>query len=175
MQHVYWRFLYSDTRIQPLLVVSTGMFPSKDQLQKSDVAPFDFLLKCHNEDGDLDPASLQAYRACTLRLNVALEAVQRGVSEFSLRQWFTCLGAVVPERFIQLLSEKKPRALVILAYHFAMVHSAQNIWWLEGLPAQEVRGINDILPSKWKWAMTWPLRVTDGRKIEACELPTCVC
>ncbi|EIT76289.1 hypothetical protein F9C07_2217187 [Aspergillus flavus] len=82
------------------------------------------------------------------------------------------LESAVPGRFIQLLSEKKPRALVILAYHFALVHCVQNIWFLSGIPAQEVRGINNILPPKWKWAMTWPLRVTDGRKMDIGELAT---
>ncbi|RAQ60693.1 hypothetical protein AFCA_002507 [Aspergillus flavus] len=172
MRQAFYRLLDSGTRIQPLLAASAKMLPSEIELNMSDEALFDFLLECHGEDGDLDPSSLQAYRTCTLRLNFALKVVQNGGSEFILRQWFMCLGAAVPGRFIQLLSEKKPRALVILAYHFALVHCVQNIWFLSGIPAQEVRGINNILPPKWKWAMTWPLRVTDGRKMHIGELAT---
>ena len=67
-------------------------------------------------------------------------------------------GAMVPSRYKSLVRAGAPRALVILAYHFAIVKAVDDVWWLRGIPEREVFGIQSLLPERWQWAMGWPMQ-----------------
>ncbi|KAI1623459.1 hypothetical protein EDD37DRAFT_681685 [Exophiala viscosa] len=45
----------------------------------------------------------------------------------------------IPKHFLQLVLTNHPRALLTLAYFFALVHHAKSIWWLSGLAERSVR------------------------------------
>ncbi|GLI78087.1 hypothetical protein PoHVEF18_006386 [Penicillium ochrochloron] len=62
--------------------------------------------------------------------------------EFVIRKIFNGFPPVVPKLFLDFVVEKRPRALAILAHLFALAKSVDNIWWLRGIPEQEVRGID---------------------------------
>lgn len=68
-----------------------------------------------------------------------------------------CLGILVPAQYAKLLAEGRPRALVILAHHFAISQAVDEHWWFQGAANREVLGIKSILPPEWQWAMEWPL------------------
>ena len=82
-----------------------------------------------------------------------------GASE--VRRLLIGFAAIVPPRFVELLQEMQPQALVILAHYFSLVKAADNVWWMHGAPEREVYGIQSILPQAWQWAMTWPLEKMD--------------
>lgn len=67
------------------------------------------------------------------------------------------LGVLVPAQFITLLAEGRPRALVILAHHFAISQAVDKHWWFRGAAEREVLGVQSLLPPEWQWAMEWPL------------------
>ncbi len=73
-----------------------------------------------------------------------------------------CLGVLAPTRFIELLEQKRPRALVILAHHLAMSQAIEEHWWFHGVADGVVNGIASLLPSEWLWAMAWPLSMIQG-------------
>ncbi|KAK6823536.1 C6 zinc finger protein [Apiospora arundinis] len=74
----------------------------------------------------------------------------------------------VSRRFIELLQERRPRALVILACHFCQLKSLDGVWWLRGLAKRVVEGIvtlfeedDDYSPSTeawWSW-LQWAKQV----------------
>lgn len=72
------------------------------------------------------------------------------------------LGPLCPARFIEFLEQRRPRALAILAHHFAMAKVVDDHWLFRGFAQREVRGIGGLLPESWQWAMEWPNRVLNG-------------
>ncbi|KAI9851328.1 MAG: hypothetical protein M1838_003969 [Thelocarpon superellum] len=72
---------------------------------------------------------------------------------------------MVPPRFIDLVEEQRPRALVMLAYFFAHLTSYKNVWWVGDVGPREVHGIQSILPAEWQHLMSWPLKAMDERAV----------
>lgn len=72
--------------------------------------------------------------------------------------------ATVSRRFVELIAEKDPRALVIVSCFFAMTRAVDDVWWLKGVARREVTGLMTMLPPEWRSKMDWAIRVatTEG-------------
>ncbi|KAA8573780.1 hypothetical protein EYC84_005341 [Monilinia fructicola] len=70
-------------------------------------------------------------------------------------------AATVSRRYIELLRQSDPRALVIAACFFAMTRIVDDIWWLQGVAKREVTGIFGLLPEEWWPKMDWPMRIAN--------------
>ncbi|KJZ73586.1 hypothetical protein HIM_07142 [Hirsutella minnesotensis 3608] len=89
--------------------------------------------------------------------------------------------ASVSRRFLEVVEEKRPRALAILACFFALLKRLDNVWWLDNVARREVTGIVSMLEpgSSWWRHLEWPVRISvwDGNSIPAdtwgaeCENP----
>ena len=90
----------------------------------------------------------RSYQAITIERE-SVQPVYRRLSAF---------GAMVPKQFGDLVRVQRPRALAILAHHFAVVRCMDNICWFRGLAERHVLGVQSRLPSHWHWAMEWPLK-----------------
>lgn len=77
--------------------------------------------------------------------------------------------ASVSRRFLDLVEEKRPRALAILACFFALLKRMDNVWWLDNVARREVTGIVSMLEpgSPWWRHLEWPVRISvwDGNEI----------
>ncbi|KAH8591706.1 hypothetical protein B0O99DRAFT_631501 [Bisporella sp. PMI_857] len=69
-------------------------------------------------------------------------------------------AATVSTRFVDMLAEKDPRTLVIVACFFAMTRVVDNIWWLQGIAKKEVMGLFSLLPEEWWPQMVWAIKVS---------------
>lgn len=102
------------------------------------------------------PDIVDAYsHACHLLeiiFQVAAES-PRSPSDALLKTWIH----LVPERYIELLSEKQPGSLIIFS-HFAVIvnRAAEHYWYLEGFAEQIVRLADHFVPSEWKSWLQWP-------------------
>jgi hypothetical protein len=75
----------------------------------------------------------QAYRHAVAVLNWAHKIPHKGAP--------LAFPATVSRRFVELLGERRPRALAILACFFALLRSLDGIWWLQGMARREVLGV----------------------------------
>lgn len=75
----------------------------------------------------------------------------------SLTRRIVCLGVLAPPRYIELLEQRRPRALAILAHHLAISRAVEEHWMFYGVADREVNGIQSMVPAEWQWAMEWPL------------------
>ncbi|KAL6878920.1 hypothetical protein J3F83DRAFT_724386 [Trichoderma novae-zelandiae] len=67
----------------------------------------------------------------------------------------------VKKKFLELTSEVRPRAMVILAYYFSIL-VIEQLWWVGDVGKTEVQGIAANLPAKWRRMVEWPLRVVEA-------------
>lgn len=159
MKTVFHQFVQSNSKLLPLLMAKPVIFSEGLSAFLSPTKPFHSILDYGRESEDMDEKACEAYEKSIEYLECLHTAMQSAEPEWVLRKLFTGFPPMVPRRFGELVSEKRPRALVILAYLFAMGKKVENVWWLQGIPEVEVRGINTIIPSDWKWAMIWPLNL----------------
>lgn len=72
----------------------------------------------------------------------------------------------VSRRFIELLYERRPRALVILACYFALASHSGALHLFgdfdRSIPKREVYAISQTVPAGWRGLMIWPLDETFG-------------
>ncbi|CAK7270223.1 hypothetical protein SEPCBS119000_003978 [Sporothrix epigloea] len=136
-------------RISSLLVV--------DDSQRVTNAPSDSHAA---EDSDEGARSRHAYQHAVAVLNWA----------HKIRHSGACLAfpATVSRRFVELLGQRTPRALTILACFFAMLKTLDSVWWLHGMARREVLGVvslfnSDAVPvdveRRWWPHMQWAVRV----------------
>ena len=66
------------------------------------------------------------------------------------------MGLMVPEQFIDLIEQRRPRALAILAYYCSTLRAIDDTWIFRGMAEREVKGLQTILPAEWQWSLQWP-------------------
>jgi hypothetical protein len=108
---------------------------------------------------DLDLEGRSVYERTLAYIGSVWQAILNKESPNVLFRRLVSLGILVPAPFATFLDQGRPRALVILAHHFAMAKAAEEHWWMRGVADREVIGIQSVVPADWRWAMEWPLSV----------------
>lgn len=66
----------------------------------------------------------------------------------------------LPPEFVDLLSEKQPEALLILAYYCVIVYWGEqgtyDTWFLKGWSRYMLETVKDLLPDSWHEHLSWP-------------------
>jgi hypothetical protein len=62
----------------------------------------------------------------------------------------------VSERFVELLSERQPGSLIILAHYAVMLRRSEHYWYLEGVAEQLLNIVDAFVPSEWRSWLDWP-------------------
>ena len=174
MKSVYHRLVANNSPLCPLLFAQPAVWKDEDRAQRiynGPMKPFQFILRYRQEDDRMDKETLEVYEEAVAYLERIYISVQKGEVGFVLRRMFCGFPPVVPQAFISFVAERRPRALVILAYNFALIKEHENIWWLRGIPEREVHGLNSIIPPEWKWMMIWPLHVISTGSAQGEEVP----
>jgi hypothetical protein len=68
-------------------------------------------------------------------------------------------GHTISRGFIQLLGQRRNRALAIFANYLAFVRYIDKYWWFRGRSQREISLLQVALPQQWQWALVWPLAV----------------
>ncbi|TDZ22079.1 Sterol uptake control protein 2 [Colletotrichum orbiculare MAFF 240422] len=107
-----------------------------------------------SEDTILAMSTRQSYQHAVAVLNWAHKLPHRGAA--------LAFPATVSKRFIDLLEERRPRALTILACFFALLKGYESaVWWLEGVSRREVMGIVSQFEAASPWwpHLEWPVKI----------------
>ncbi|KAK4105312.1 hypothetical protein N658DRAFT_416728 [Parathielavia hyrcaniae] len=109
---------------------------------------------------ELVASTRQAYHHAVAVLNWAHKIPHKGAP--------LAFPATVSRRFIELLEERRPRALAILACFFALLKSMDSVWWLQGMARREVLGVVSLFNSDffgpdayrtWWPHLEWAMRI----------------
>ncbi|OGE58536.1 hypothetical protein PENARI_c001G01018 [Penicillium arizonense] len=146
---VYDQLITNNSPLCPLLLAQPAIWKSADRTQRvynGPMKPLQFLLHYRQEDDRMDSAAFAVYEEGVAYLERFYIDVQKGQPDHVLRRMFSGFPPVVPRTFIGFVAERRPPALVILAYLCALVKEFEDICWLPGIPEREVQGISSIIP-----------------------------
>lgn len=99
----------------------------------------------------------EVYNEAIEHLGNALENLSKGgeVTSIAFRWIFQ-----IPTRFLDLLRDRQPFALVILAHYAVIMHNLRRQWWMGQWGTRILREICIQLDSKWVQSITWAVDAT---------------
>ena len=131
---------------------------NKSLFLESNRQGFEYLCEQPTATEPWDPDIDHAYKVAVSYIGSILIAIARGEERGGdVCRRTIAFPMLVHPRFITLVEEQQPRALVVLAHYFAVVAKFKNVWWMGDSGRREVLGIQTILPAEWQDAMRWPL------------------
>jgi hypothetical protein len=150
-----WQWLRTSDRIYPIINSQPALALNLDPERKSFFAP---LLEGMEEQLEALP---ERQRAETRQAYEHSVAFLNWSHQLPARNRILGFAATVSRRFVELLDQQDPRALVIASCFFALTKVVDDVWWLQGIAKKEVNGICSLLPSSWWPKMEWPLRIAN--------------
>ena len=120
-----------------------------------------------NEEG-VSPKDKIVYEKTVGEISSMCLSICNRTSQVPLQRMVATMPLRLPERFLELVELKDPRALALLARNLALLKVIDSVWWLHGTgPSQNVAeisvtGIGNMIPEEWFWVMEWPLKVLSG-------------
>lgn len=104
----------------------------------------------------IDEESQHAYRSTINQLGAVIDAIKAEEAAPSVGRRMILFAIWIRPRFIDLVDERQPRALVILAHYFALLARFRRLWWIGDTGVRETRAIEKILPMEWQSLMALP-------------------
>lgn len=150
-----------------ILISSAHFYTPASVYTKDNAAAFQYLL-AETAGGGLDAGSsgpgpdpdlLRAYQPCVTYIGSIWTAIQAGEPVMGLCRRLMSFACASPVAFLQLVENKVPRALVILAHFFALTVYAKDIWWVGNTAAREVQAIYAYLGPDMQPLMEWPMEI----------------
>jgi Fungal Zn(2)-Cys(6) binuclear cluster domain/Fungal specific transcription factor domain len=120
---------------------------------------------------EFDHETKRTYEDAVAYVGSIYRGIQRGESSRTLFRRLLCLGTMVPEQFLLFVEQRRPRALVILAYYSSMAIMLDDHWVFKGMAKRELTGLQESIPAEWQWALDWPLTMLVSGPA-ACLMPS---
>ena len=96
------------------------------------------------------------YRDTIKHLQNAFDGSRQHPSRFSAIGPIISWPVIIPPRYIDLLEERTPQALVILAHFGALLHLHREMWMFGDSGAYIVTFVKDYLGPDWEIWLHWP-------------------
>ncbi|KAF7504529.1 hypothetical protein GJ744_002149 [Endocarpon pusillum] len=147
----WWSYLY-ESELKPLLAVEEPEKPYNIPDECRDLAEL-------TTNSDLGPTSIKAYDVAIERLqwNFAASALGEGTS--STIRFVMAWPVQLKDDYFELLNERRPEALIILAYYGALLHFYRASWAIGDSGAFLIRAVGAHTGPHWGRWMAWPDRV----------------
>ena len=97
-----------------------------------------------------DPEARDAYNKTVSYIGIIHLAIKAGEHDMEVCRRLIAFAVLISDKMIELIEEKRPRALVILAHYFAVAASWAKVWWIGDVTRKEVEAIQRWLPGNGK-------------------------
>lgn len=101
----------------------------------------------------------EAYALTLSYIGSIIIALRAGEKLMDIGRRLIVFAMLVPKKYISLVAERQPRALVILAFYFSMVSLFKATWYFGDAGEKEVLGIQSAISKPWQYYMKWPMHV----------------
>ena len=103
------------------------------------------------------PEVQEAYAGAIGVIGSTLKAIVAQDRRTSICRRLITFPMLIPQRYMELVLEMRPRALVILAHFFFLLASFTDIWFIGDTGPREVRGIKTVLSGEWLDMLNWSI------------------
>ena len=110
------------------------------------------------------PAELEIYLESLNVLRWVFTLPYVNESSFTYRYVIQLWPAKVPQNFIVLLNERRPGALILLAFYCVLLERVQDCWYLEGRATQLLSHVRANLDPELLIWIQWPLQVLESHE-----------
>ncbi|KAL4791289.1 hypothetical protein BDV19DRAFT_370778 [Aspergillus venezuelensis] len=114
------------------------------------------LMELVNSADSLNMTIRNTYRDTIKHLQNAFDGSHQHPARFSAIGPIISWPVIIPPRYVDLLEERTPEALVILAYFGALLHSHREMWMFGDSGAYIVTSIKGYLGPDWETWLNWP-------------------
>lgn len=97
------------------------------------------------------------YEQALEHLRYSLEQLMSGGEP---KDFAFCWAFRIPVRFFDLVQERQPFALVLLAHYAVILHHLRESWWMGQWGNRLLKEIVGYLDPEWRELMTWPIDAT---------------
>jgi len=139
---------------------STRWFPELVQAKTADGETW---LETDMERVDKDATC--AYNHTVGQVAAMRRALDKGADWKALGRRLTTFAIMLRPRFIELLQDRRPKALVILAHYFAVATYATQYWWIGNVPFREFDALEKVIPVEWQHLLRWPREVVERHRL----------
>ena len=145
----------------------TPQYEWEELAQKPEYQMMKAILEFEDDDSStMNEEDRYAYVKAAEYVAMALAAGSEGIeSGCKVARRIAAFPAEVPERFLECLEDKRPRAFAIFTHIMSCAKyiDQDRNWWLEGVAQRCKARIQTILSDKWLWALP-KLEEEDQRK-----------
>jgi hypothetical protein len=127
---------------------------------ESNLQVFIHLLRRSPVDEEQEPWNPEIQKSYELTLSYiggVQMALNKGETPGNLCRRLVAFPMFIPKRFIGLVEELRPRALVVLAHYFAFLARLRDTWWIGDSGRREICAVRSVLKNEWVELLNWPL------------------
>lgn len=93
-----------------------------------------------------------------------------GAATKALQRFIISMTVRCQPGYRSMLERHDPLAMALMARLLVLLSGLNYAWWVNGVGDYEVmerdvRGIHELMPANFRWAMNWPCKVLDGEII----------
>ncbi|KAG8416435.1 hypothetical protein J3458_007021 [Metarhizium acridum] len=133
---------------------------------RAHTAPLAHLLRrqhAHELEEPWGAAVQDAYLSAISCIGAVWRAMRDRRAPGSVARRLVVFPLLVDARFVDLVDEGRPRALVVMAHYFALLAMLRGFWWVGDAGPREVRAIARHLPAEWQGGLEWPLAILNDQ------------
>lgn len=120
----------------------------------------DLLTTCCYSDATGDPETSKAYAMTVYELVKVFSQVSILRDRGQGLILSCCIWPnTIPQKYLDLLRDQKPQALIILAHYAVLLHWADNEWFMRGMARYLLDTIKSSVGEEWQGALQWPSSV----------------
>jgi hypothetical protein len=131
---------------------------------RQNATPFEKLRTWAHDHETQSADDADTYIKAVSYIGVMYKGIREGFdSAHATARRIMAMPSILPDRWMELLEERRPRALVILIQAFACgeLIAGENFWF-RGIAERQIPGLCELLPVAWRPMVAWPLRVAGG-------------
>ncbi|TPX18798.1 uncharacterized protein E0L32_011547 [Thyridium curvatum] len=135
----------------------------RDNLRHLD--EFQHLLRKQEPHGLAEPWDAEVCRAYQTALSCVGDIWRfryHNVLPAGVARQLVIFPVLLDDKFFDLVAERRPRALVILAHYFAMLLVLRGLWYVGMTGVYEVHAIAEYLPREWRTMLREPLLLVEN-------------
>ena len=111
---------------------------------------------------DLGLSSIIAYDSAIERLQWSYALTNVPATTHSTIRWLLAWPLQLTDDYLSSLNERRPEALIILAYYGVLLHFYRESWAVRNSGTLMIAAINAHVGSYWAGWLAWPLKMVGG-------------